>query len=1255
MDTSHLSFKIPQTLHEKIKTQQLVPLIGAGLSMSMRDKNDKRVFPSWEELLQKSADALGKEDKEDDQQLVNLFIKKKKLHKAAEAAREGLIGSTWYNFLKKQFVIDYEILDLNSAALPKAMWQLSSQLITLNYEKILQWASEQPSNVTVFDNSNKTALADFSRVTGGQKVWHLHGHIDDPQHIILTPDSYSALYPETDGVENQYKAALQTLRTTLQTKSLLFVGCSLNDIELLNELNKQNELFSGNTGPHYALVHKSEAESIKRELLRNRIQIEILEFSDFGGPLVKVVNELAECRVQEVKISENKKYTNADLNITPKKTRSDTPQSIAKIALMVANPLDKPQDQKQLYKSLKKFKYPLQQLPLTIETLQGCDDCPYVLIATRLTPNGLLIEDDEVCSQYISIKEIIGNLPVTVKSVIIISDRLPEANQIEELEESEVPLLILPFLHSPLLDDLFFKVLKKYNFEYIKKGFLKGVLDFNLLDLKSNNNHSIIQIPTKLPSAIDRSSLVNFTGRESDLASLSRQLLKLDDLTQVLTVKGSGGLGKTTIIKKLVVELASRGRYSAGITFVDCEPLKNYRALELQLATAFGLQQADQLLQYLHDHHDKKSRLIILDNFESLLHLPGSETVPGTHLGKEIECCKALVGRISEYASILITSRELLQTDWEDHYTLRSLTSNEALDLFNLQTKNRFNNDLEQVYLRREILEPLLDNNPLAIKLISGSLPKGKDLKKLKEELEQNFFEKVRGQYLEVFDDIRDDNIDRQDSLYSSVLYSYNTLNESEKQAFERLSLFPDGINLTEFQDLTNRNSGKKYNEVKRPITDREIKALSDKSLLESQRGLIKLQSIINRFATHKFKSRENNDSYYQTAFEYNAELMESIRDMSRINRYRSQQIFNENINNLLNAIGYWASICFSSLNMNDYLLFLQRMSVSVCLTNFTSSMSLKLQKTLEHSNFENISELQKMAIDVLIVATRYYSGEFTTAYADLKGIISIEKLKEINPSNVVERIITYGSYDIYYMEGSCLDFLENNMKHNLFNNLVYPAEIAQLGFVYPELGEFVEPGINYFESMLVQGGVDIEGIDEVIKDLHPTSHLERNQLCYLRSRLSPIPQHEIEKLVSVNPYTRGLKYLMSAFSSEQRLTGILEVSAIQELTEKIINYYEDALPALSHIKFYYMQGHFYYAKFLKQQQLDYENVYQQGISLATKHHYRFWLHKFRLIENSTLGNYREENYPLPGSPDPTELVNSQIKYIKQNQRGQSR
>ncbi len=819
---------IPKSLREAINSRRLIPIVGAGVSKSIKNKQGDPVFPSWVELLKLAATELRDQTEDNKASLVENLLIEQDYQQAAKYAYEGLKGSNWYKFFKSQFDPEFDSLDPSSASLPKAIWQLSNQIITLNYDKTLQWAHKQPAQVSTIDNNSSAELADFQN-PGHNKpvVWHLHGHIDNCAELILTPNGYQKLYATNADTEVHYKKALDALRTVSRIKSLLFIGCSLDDAELLSEIHHEQVLFAENTGLHYALVHKDEEAQIKAKL--NGANIKLIAFEDFGDPLVKLIEELANHAPSQ--------------QSTPIIEAQSPPQPIInhkKIALLSANPIDQTQDdlEKDRYNNLlrefKKIPCSIDHFCLSVENLNNLHDYDYVLILSKVIKNKLLVENEYLCSQNMSFTELeeqIGN--ESMSGIFIFVDQLPNETSTSALR---LPTLILPKLEKNVLAGLIFQLFKKNNLKHFNNAQLLNLEAFNLSPLTEKPKDHFHQQKTPLPDNIDPKTVRNFIGRTNDLEQICRKLLSLEDQSGVLTIKGSGGIGKTTIIKKLTVSLAERGYFAGGINFVDGEFITDCQQFKNKVASSFNLEQAEDAEQHLREHHDHQSRLIIIDNLETLLYLDDTLQI------------KAFLSFICDYATLVVTSRETLQIEGEVVYEMRQFTTDEAFALFTSGIEQRKIAAHEVALLRQDILENLLDNNPLAIKLITGNMPKGKSLSALKEELETNLFSKISDTELELFDDKPDLNIARKKSIYASILFSYNHLTEEEKIAFEVLSLFPDGINLETFKRLSSeqKKSGLPHKSL---ITDKIIKSLEDKSMLENNSGQIKLQSIVGKFA----------------------------------------------------------------------------------------------------------------------------------------------------------------------------------------------------------------------------------------------------------------------------------------------------------------------------------------------------------------------------------------------------------------------
>ncbi len=196
---------IPRSLLSACAEEKLIPIVGAGVSMSLKTKAKGQLFPSWKDLLHKAADRLKQENKHELSTAVTSMLALNKYEQAADFAREGLTGGLWNSFFSEIFNVKREIICDESLALPRAIWGIGNQIITLNYDKVLRFACPE-QGVNELDNNDTSALVSFGhpgRET--HSIWHMHGRIDQTNEIIFTSESYSKLYSDRD---SKYSAAL---------------------------------------------------------------------------------------------------------------------------------------------------------------------------------------------------------------------------------------------------------------------------------------------------------------------------------------------------------------------------------------------------------------------------------------------------------------------------------------------------------------------------------------------------------------------------------------------------------------------------------------------------------------------------------------------------------------------------------------------------------------------------------------------------------------------------------------------------------------------------------------------------------------------------------------------------------------------------------------------------------------------------------------------------------------------------------------
>ena len=109
--------------------------------------------------------------------------------------------------------------------------------------------------------------------------------------------------------------------------------------------------------------------------------------------------------------------------------------------------------------------------------------------------------------------------------------------------------------------------------------------------------------------------LTTFIGRERDLAAVKLLLAS----TRLLTLTGVGGTGKTRLALQVATELL--GEFGDGVFFVNLAPIPNPDLVALTIAQTLAVSVLSEqlLLERLKDHLRDKHMLLVLDNFEHLL------------------------------------------------------------------------------------------------------------------------------------------------------------------------------------------------------------------------------------------------------------------------------------------------------------------------------------------------------------------------------------------------------------------------------------------------------------------------------------------------------------------------------------------------------------------------------------------------------------------------------------------------------------
>jgi hypothetical protein len=579
---------------------------------------------------------------------------------------------------------------------------------------------------------------------------------------------------------------------------------------------------------------------------------------------------------------------------------------------------------------------------------------------------------------------------------------------------------------------------------------------------------------------------------------------------------------------------------------------------------------------------------------------------------------------ISAFATIVITSREKLNEEFEFVNELRELSTDEAEELF---LKYYELKKYDSKFLRTEILENMLNNNPLAIKLVTSNLPKNKNLQTLKNELDNDFFDITSKDIENIFEKESDLNIERTKSLFNSINYSYSRLSEKEKLALELLSLFPDGIYFENFKDFYNEKEPKdKSNEkvLKKKIenfSDRDLKSLEDKSLIINTNQRINLQSIIGRFADYKFQNKENEEKneYYKKAYGYNYFVLSLIRN-PKIKSSISSHVFDNNKNNFLKCLEY---IRYLEIDENK-ISFIDDLCTYFCASSSPNEKIFDKLIVLKNSIEDNV---KKDFFDIQYLNIEYFYGKFDVVYKELQRKYSLYEIqRKVLNDNKIEKLNVENIMSLYGMEGYQYEEVKFFLGQGRLNISLFQIGEFNLCKQYSEQRIWQHRFFQY-ELALSANTIDIKLLKKYIENLYKTQFIEKMQSSYtlLKANKTEVSLKDINKLIITNPFTAGLKTLMLAIKDEKNCSKEM---------------YEKAIKKLFHIKYYHVEAILLYCEYLKEKNdEDYQIWFSNGKSLATKHYYRYLLHRFNCLENNLNIPYDENDYPLPEKLDYSEII----------------
>ncbi|MGD8403094.1 MAG: LuxR C-terminal-related transcriptional regulator [Anaerolineales bacterium] len=278
-----------------------------------------------------------------------------------------------------------------------------------------------------------------------------------------------------------------------------------------------------------------------------------------------------------------------------------------------------------------------------------------------------------------------------------------------------------------------------------------------------------------------------FIGRAEDLAEICRLL----DETRLLSLTGTGGIGKTRLALRSASDL--RDEFENGVFFVPLAPISSAKHIVQAIAEAMGFPLSTEAapIEQLLSHLRRRQLLLVMDNFE---HLPDGVDIVAEILQR------------APNVKILVTSRENLKLhgetvlsitgmDFPSQETSAEVQAHDAIELF-LHSIRRiqpeFDPNVDDMRQLTDICK-LVEGMPLAIELAAGWMSV----------LSPNELVNEIQRGLDILTSEMRDVPERHHSIRAVFDQSWSLLNQTERETLMRLSVFRGGFTRKAGQEVT--------------------------------------------------------------------------------------------------------------------------------------------------------------------------------------------------------------------------------------------------------------------------------------------------------------------------------------------------------------------------------------------------------------------------------------------------------------------
>jgi predicted ATPase/DNA-binding CsgD family transcriptional regulator len=458
-------------------------------------------------------------------------------------------------------------------------------------------------------------------------------------------------------------------------------------------------------------------------------------------------------------------------------------------------------------------------------------------------------------------------------------EKATSAELLNEREQEILKHLAAGSSDQQIADELFLSLntVKWYNRQiYSKLGVgsrtqaIARVKDFGLTGRSNNTAIETLPVPRyPLPAHTPL-----FIGRSQEMAEV-KQLLHV---SRLLTLTGTGGIGKTQLALRVAAEVA--GSFADGACFVDLAPLSDHTLVAKAIAGALGVFEhtTDPLPETLKRVLVQRELLLLLDNFE--------------HVIKAAPLISQLL-EASSHLKVLVTSREPLRLAMEQEYQVPPLS---LPDPGVTSVQHLIASEAGLLFVRRaqmtlprlevsEISAPVigeicirLDGLPLAIELAAARCKLFSPMALL-ERLER----RRDNAPLRLLAGASRDAPARQRTLRDSIEWSYNLLDENEKLLLARLAIFRGGCSLEAIESVCSESLSIDVLDGLASLVDKNL--LQQKEVLDGEPRFVMLE-MIHEFARERLYASGEEETIRRRHAEYFVVLAERAEPEFRLAGY---------------------------------------------------------------------------------------------------------------------------------------------------------------------------------------------------------------------------------------------------------------------------------------------------------------------------------------------------------------------------------